>query len=499
MIRTAMTEYGAVRGRSAADPRITAFLGIPFAAPPVGDLRWHAPVPPVPWYGVRECLEFAPISMQWTPQANPDSLYDREWHVDPEIPMSEDCLYLNVWTPAKSSDEKLPVYVWFFGGGLQCGYTSEMEFDGERLARRGIVVVTVNYRVNVFGFLAHPEITTEDPDAPANFGHLDQHEGLMWTYRNIAEFGGDPNNITIGGQSAGGMSVMAQLNYPGNKGYIKRAIVDSGIFMHAFSSGGLRTAHFADAEAEGVRLFEHLGVKTLAEARAIHARELFDKFDKFRGRFGTVADGVFQTDSYFANAARGEILDVPMFIGHTNAEFGSSLRVPTKEALDEFAAVNFGHDADKFKELIGADGTLEDIAKNTEMSSIEFAFRYLNKKLRENGFTSPHYYYEFGVDIPGYDNVGAFHSVDLWFWFETIAKCWRPFVGRHYDIARVMCNYWANFIKTGDPNGNDADGTPMPEWHAFTPENNACMGIYSKITEYERQPSELMQFVLEHK
>ncbi len=498
MIRTAMTEYGAVRGRAAADPRITAFLGVPFAAPPVRELRWHAPVPPVQWYGVRDCLEFAPISMQWTPQANPDSLYDREWHVDPDIPMSEDCLYLNVWTPAKTSEDKLPVYVWFFGGGLQCGSTSEMEFDGERIARRGIVVVTVNYRVNSFGFLAHPEITAEAPDAPTNFGHLDQREGLMWTYRNIAEFGGDPNNITIGGQSAGGMSVMTQLNFPGNKGYIKRAIVDSGIFMNAFSSGGLRTAHFADAEAQGVRFFEHLGVKSLAEARELPARELFRRADGFRGFFGTVADGVFQTDSNFANAARGEILDVPMLIGHTDNEFSSELRAPSVPWIEEYAAVHFGGDTERFKELIGLEDGLDAVAKNTKMSSIEFAFRFLNGKLRENGFSAPHYYYEFGVDIPGYDKVGAFHSVDLWFWFETLAKCWRPFEGRHYDIARQMCNYLSNFIRSGDPNGNDANGTPMPEWHAFTPENNACMGFYREIGEYERKPSELMKFVLEH-
>lgn len=498
MIRTAKTEYGTVRGRSAADPRITAFLGIPFAAPPVGELRWHAPVPPKPWDGVRDCLEFAPISMQGTPGLNPNDRYAREWHVDPEIPMSEDCLYLNVWTPAKSADEKLPVYVWYFGGGLQCGYTSEMEFDGERIARRGIVVVTVNYRVNAFGFLAHPEITAEDADAPANFGHLDQREGLMWTYRNIAEFGGDPNNITIGGQSAGGMSVMAQLNYPGNNGYIKRAIIDSGIFMHAFSSGGIRTTSFADAEAAGVRFFDYLGVKSLAEARAIPARELMDKIGKYRGFFGTVADGVFQTDSYFSNAARGEILDVPLFIGHTDNEFNSDLRAPSSEWLNEYAAVHFGGDADRFKELIGAEDGLEAVRKNTEMSSIEFAFRYLNRKLRKNGFTAPHYYYEFGVNIPGFDNPGAFHSVDLWFWFETLAKCWRPFTGRHYDIARKMCNYWCNFIKNGDPNGDDY-GEPMPKWDAFTPENNACMGFYSEIAQYERKPSELMQFVLEHK
>jgi para-nitrobenzyl esterase len=162
MLRQVTVETGTLRGIPAADPRITAFLGVPFAAPPVGALRWRAPQPAASWEGVRPALEFAPISMQRIPGLAANDIYTREWNVDPEIPMDEDCLYLNVWTPAKRTDEKLPVYVWYFGGGLQVGNPAEMEFNGERIARRGIVVVTVNYRVNVFGFLAHPALTAED-------------------------------------------------------------------------------------------------------------------------------------------------------------------------------------------------------------------------------------------------------------------------------------------------------------------------------------------------
>ena len=160
--------------------------------------------------------------------------------------MVEDCLYLNVWTPAKTTDEKLPVFVWYFGGGLQVGYPSEMEFDGERLARRGIVVVTINYRVNVFGFLAHPQLTKEQPDAPTNFGHLDQQAATRWVKRNIQAFGGDPDNITIGGQSAGGGSVCAQLASPQNEGLFQHAIIQSGMFGgvygREFPSVGLEEA-----------------------------------------------------------------------------------------------------------------------------------------------------------------------------------------------------------------------------------------------------------------
>ncbi len=496
MLKIVKTEYGTVRGTSAADPRIIAFRGIPFAAPPVGDLRWHAPVPPASWEGVRDCIEFAPISMQGTPGVDRNQLYSREWHVDPEIPMSEDCLYLNVWTPAESADDNLPVYVWYFGGGLQCGYTSEMEFDGERIARRGVVVVTVNYRVNAFGFFAHPEITKEAPEAPSNFGHLDQREGLLWTYRNIKAFGGNPNNITIGGQSAGGMSVMAQLNHPGNAPYIKGAIVQSGIFLNPMGRQGLRTSILADAEASGERFFEHIGVKSLAEARAMPARELFNKMHGFRGFFGTVADGVFQSDSYWANIERGRILDVPMMVGHTNNEFSSAIRAENAEELEAFARENFGDVADEFLSILNIKEG-DSIPEKTKISTIEFAFRYMNRKLREAGFKAPHYYYEFGAEIPGFDNPGAFHSCDIWFFFETLAKCWRPYKGHHYDLARQMCNYWCNFIGNGDPNGNDADGEPQEAWEAFTPENNACMTFYRAPELAERKPDGLMQFLLD--
>ena len=174
MLREVRVENGLVRGIPAADPRITAFKGIPYAAPPVGELRWRAPQPAADWEGVRDCARFGPIAMQETPGLDPNAFYSKEWHVDPEIPMSEDCLQLNIWTPAKSADEKLPVMVWIFGGGLYNGYPAEMEFDGERFARRGVILVSVNYRLNAFGFLAHPEITKECPEFPTNFGHLDQ-------------------------------------------------------------------------------------------------------------------------------------------------------------------------------------------------------------------------------------------------------------------------------------------------------------------------------------
>ena len=217
--------------------------------------------------------------MQDSPIIDEKNVYTREWSVDPDVLMSEDCLYLNVWAPAADGTKNLPVFVWYFGGGLQVGHPSEMEFDGERIARRGIVVVTINYRVNAFGFLCHPEITAESPDAPANFGHLDQQAATRWVKRNIAAFGGDPDNITIGGQSAGGGSVMNQLTSPQNQGLFQRAIVESGLAATVYPN----KQHFgyipelAEAEQSGEKFFRFLGVRTLAEARAIDEVTLRDK------------------------------------------------------------------------------------------------------------------------------------------------------------------------------------------------------------------------------
>ena len=203
MLRRTKTLNGPVEGYPGSDARITVYKGIPYAADTSGKNRWRAPQPVENWEGVRRCYEFGPITMQAIPGKDPNAFYSKEWHVDPEVPMGEDGLRLNIWTPAKSTDEKLPVFVWFFGGAYKEGYAHEMEFDGERIAHRGVIFVTVAYRVNVFGFLCHPELTAEDPEHPANFGLLDQRAGLEWVRNNIAFFGGDPDNVTIGGQSAG--------------------------------------------------------------------------------------------------------------------------------------------------------------------------------------------------------------------------------------------------------------------------------------------------------
>ena len=499
MIRRVKTENGWVRGLPAADPRITSYKGIPFAAPPVGENRWRAPQPCQDWEGELFAADFGPIAMQANCAGDPaKDIYAREWAVDAELPMSEDCLYLNVWAPADGR-KNLPVYVWYFGGGLQVGNTTEMEFDGERIARRGIVVVTVGYRLNCFGFLCHPEITAESPEAPANFGFLDQQCATRWVKRNIAAFGGDPENITIGGQSAGGMSVCAQMTSPSNKGLFQRAIVESGTFAQPYGMKmGLFPRNMAEAEAQGVRFFEALGVKTLAEARALPARVVEDMSLSWPwGCWGESVDGVFSTFPSNEWYLHPERIQCPVMLGQTSSEFTALPPAEDETSLTAFAEEMFGERAGEFLGCFSHPATKESIAKEGLMHAIGFAMRAAAQANEDNGVQAPLYGYNFDPEIPGWDNPGTFHSVDLWFFFETLAKCWRPFTGKHYDLARNMCDYWANFIKTGDPNGLDSQGKELPTWPALTAHEPAWM-VFADTSKVESWPmDELENFLLQ--
>ncbi len=426
MLRETKVKNGCLRGLPGNDPRVTVYKGVPFAAPPTGRNRWRAPQPCEDWEGVREAYTFGPISVQDRPGVGTD-LYCREWHVDKDIPMSEDCLYLNIWTPANSTGEKLPVFFWIFGGGFQWGYTAEMEFNGERLARRGMVVVSVGYRLAALGFLAHPEITKESPDAPANFGLLDQRAGLKWVYENIAAFGGDPDNITIGGQSAGGGSVLNHITEPDTYGMLKGAVILSG--MIRFPGDGddiLKPITLEKAEKGGSAFFDFLGAGSLEEARKLDAFYIRDKYAEWVKDHPMVApiiDGVRYKGNAIELFEQDKKADIPVITGYTADEF-------------EFQG--------------------EHIVKRSVHETIE--------QVLKTGSRQKYYLYEFAPDIPGDDNPGVFHSCDLWFWFETISMCHRPYRGRHYDLARKMANYLAAFVKDHDPNGPDDDGSRMEEW-----------------------------------
>ena len=437
MLRLTEVENGKIRGIAGTNPRITVFKGVPYAAPPVGENRWKAPQPYVNWQGIYEAKEYAPIAFQDTPGIGTD-VYCREWHVDSDILMSEDCLYLNIWTPAVEKDEKLPVLVWYHGGAFQWGYTSEMEFDGEAIAKRGVVVVTVGYRLGVFSCLAHKELTKESPDAPSNFGLLDQKAALHWVHRNIAAFGGDPDNIKIAGQSAGGASVMQQLVCEDNRDIIKGAAVFSGIIELDNDEDDIFTPlPLSEAEDLGKKFIISLGLSGIEGARKLSAKELLDGYNSFvqdNQMMFPVIDGVFIKEDAKEAFIKGECPDVPIIAGNT---------------------------VDEFKE-----GTVNMVEKSVKKVLLE------GKKNHPSG---DFYYYRFGPDIPG-DGAedepypGCFHSVDLWFFFETLGKSHRAYEGRHYDLAAQMCDYFTNFVKTGNPNGTGKDGNELPVWGTYTAE-----------------------------
>ena len=456
MIRIAETENGKVRGIPADDTRVTAFKGIPFAAPPVGENRWRPPRPAESWEGIRDCTEFGPASMQDIPGLSGD-LYCREFHVDSEVPLSEDSLYLNIWTGAKDVSEKQPVLVWIYGGAFQWGYTSEMEFNGERLARHGIVVVTIAYRLGPFGFLAHPELTAQDKEHPTNFGLLDQQAALRWVYRNIASFGGDPENITLGGQSAGGASVAFALANRDNEKIIKKITVLSGFIRNPFYEDTvIMPGSLERMEDNGKDFLNYIGCSSIEEARAMDAKTIRDAYKKYacdHPRFVPCIDGAYVKADPLDQLMEGRVPDIPILAGYTKDEF-----------------------MEKIPASGGSQGDI--LADPVEKSGIKY-INVVQNTVRTvalahvaTGRKAPMYVYNFAANIPGWDDPGAFHSCDLWFFFETIQKCWRPYKGGHYELARKMCDYWINFISTGDVNGKAYDGDDLPEWKSVA--EDAC-------------------------
>lgn len=516
MDRRVKTENGWVRGLPGADGRISSFKGIPFAAPPVGENRWRAPQPCPDWEGVLDAFSYGPISMQDVGKPGRDNFFHREWIADFSLPMSEDCLYLNIWTPVEGHPigvgeqfcenestpvppaGNLPVLVWFFGGGLQVGNTTEMTHEGERLARRGIVVVTVNYRLNVFGFLAHPDLTMEAPAAPANFGLLDQRFAIEWVKRNIVFFGGNPDNITIGGQSSGGTSVCAHLANSTNRGLFKKAILTSGIFFPAYSSSSHFQCDLAKAEQNGISFLEKLGVHTIEEARKIDADTILKTY--IAGKyapfvFGNCIDGVYCKAAPNDWFLQKDHVECPLFVSSTNSEMIMSPRgVENEIALRNLAESLPGVDADDFMKAFGVADSSDAIRKNGAISGIDLAVHCMSRILGEK---NPIWVAQFCAEIPGWDHPGAYHSSDLWFYFETLAKCWRPFIGKHYDISRKMCDSWANFMWKGSPNGRGTDWEQLPDWPSTTPAHPVRMEFGDEAIVQDNKPSALMQVLID--
>jgi para-nitrobenzyl esterase len=444
---------------------VNAFLGIPFAAPPLGDLRWKPPVPAAKWDGVRKATDFGSHCMQ-------GNVFGDMVFRDPS--MSEDCLYLNVWTPAKTSDAKLPVMVWIYGGGFVAGATSEQRQDGSVLALQNVVVVSMNYRLGVFGFFVHPELAKESGrNAAGNYGLLDQTAALQWVHDNIAAFGGDPGNVTIFGESAGSFSVSAQMASPLAKGLFHKAIGESGA---AFSKSGLRFEPVAVREEKDSKLASSkLGVQTLAELRAVPAQKLLDAFFQPGGSdnfaFGPDVDGYFLPESVPAIFAAGKQNDVPVLAGYNRDEDSFAVvlssQKPTVESMKATAQKEFGARADEFLRLYPATTDAQAQRSMVDFSSDQFiswsTWRWMEAQSKTG--KQPIYRYRFDLALPSDPKgpqLGAYHSAEIEYVFgqlDSKAKMqWRP---EDRQLSKEMQEYWANFARSGDPNGEGLAKWPV--------------------------------------
>ena len=466
------TANGTVEGVT-TQTGIHAYLGIPFGAPPVGDLRWKPPQPVKNWDGTRSAAQFGPRCMQ-APVFG-DMIFRSNG-------MSEDCLYLNVWTPAKSGSERLPVLVYFYGGGFVAGDGSEPRYDGENMARKGIVSLTLNYRLGVFGFLAHPELTKESPHhASGNYALLDQHAALLWVQKNIAAFGGDPKRVTIAGESAGSIAVCAQMASPLSKHLIAGAIGESG----ALIAPTLPPVPLAQGEEEGTKFATSVGAATLASLRAMSTAQIQEAAAKLPiGRFASTVDGYFLPKLPVEIFAAGEQARVPLLVGWNSEE--SSARAilaandPTPENLAK-ALQNMYADRASEASKVYAGSTADEVWQTaTDLASDRFIAYSTWKWADLHGKTGekPVYRYLYAHPRPqtsaapgGTSSAanapprparprGAVHSAEIEYAMGNLATntvfAWTP---DDHKISEVMQTFFANFVKTGNPNG-----AGVPQW-----------------------------------
>jgi para-nitrobenzyl esterase len=453
-------DTGRVKGTLANG--VAVFKGIPFAAPPVGALRWKAPRPAPHWPGVRNALEFGPRCMQ-------GNIYDDMIFRDKGP--SEDCLYLNVWTPAASAKAHVPVMVWIYGGGFAAGAASEPRQDGENLARKGVVVVSMNYRLGIFGFFAHAELAKEsDRNASGNYGLLDQTAALEWVQRNIAGFGGDPRNVTIFGESAGSFSVSAQMASPLAQGLFQRAIGESGAFFSLHPPQTLAATQEADR-----KFAESIGAHSLADLRAMPAADLLAAATKPNTvRFSPDIEGYFLPRSVPEIFASGQQSHVPLLAGWNHDEGGYRTIFekdePTAAHFVAFAKTRFGDKADEFLKLYPA-GTDEQAKRSAQDFAGDQFIAFATWKWIEMQGATGHatvYRYEFDDAPPAPVNGeahGAYHSAEIEFVFGNLAfkdLPWRP---QDKALSDLMSTYWSNFAKTGDLNGPS-----LPHWPAYNAE-----------------------------
>jgi para-nitrobenzyl esterase len=470
-------DSGVVRGLVVGDKKaVHAFKGIPYAAPPVGEGRWKPPQPVSPWQGVRDCFEFGAACPQKMP-----TLFATIPEMAIRVPESEDCLFLNIWTPAERTSAKLPVLYWIHGGGYVMGAASQPLYDGQELARLGCVVVSINYRLGLFGFLAHPALSKESTDkVSGNYGLLDQIDGLRWVKRNIAAFGGDPNHVTIFGESAGGMSVLCLLAAPEAKGLFHGAISQSPAWMNMAQ---LRETFPGEETAEqtGQRLLAGSGVPASADARQMRqldVKALVQAAPAEPGPgaplrlkpltlwIGPIVDGHVLTDNPNTLFAAGRQHAVPVIIGNTREEM-SLLALGTKFPADEAAYLkqlkdDFGNLAGPVAKMYPApDGKELKPAIIQLASDLSFVSetRHIARAHAAAGQKTFRYQFSRGSKRGFLQSLGAHHGCELAFLFQRPAA--RDDDGE-MGISRTIGRYWINFAAAGDPNGQG-----LPAWPAY--------------------------------
>src|SRR5690606_20716713 len=449
-------EGGVISGKTDSSTQVKIFKGIPFAAPPVGELRWKAPQPVQPWEGVKACVDNPPAPMQNSPV--PFFAWSTEFLI-PNEPISEDCLYLNIWTAAEEAGEKRQVMVWIYGGGFNSGGNSVPLYDGEDLAKEGIVVVNLNYRVGMLGFFAHPDLNAESPDGTSgNYGILDQIAALEWVKKNIGQFGGDPNNVTIAGQSAGAFSVNALVVSPKAKGLFHKAIAQSG---GMFSRGTGPVSGLQGAEERGKQLTDTLKL-SLADLRKTPADSLL----KIQGRFGPVIDGKI-IPGVRESFETGPFSDVPLLTGWNADDRTSGNSTTTPAEFKANAKKQYGGRAGEYLELFPADSP--EILAETQNMIGELFFgmqNYTWAKMQSEKGQKDAYMYYFTRIPPGEPSFGAFHSAEFSYALHTLRNWDKPFEQADYELEEIMSKYWINFVKTGNPNGEG-----LPEWPVFDRKN----------------------------
>lgn len=465
---------GKLQGVTNADNSVRIFKGISFAAPPLGDLRWKAPQPAASWQGVRQADKYGPACLQTNVFGD---IYFRD------AQPSEDCLNLNIWIPAKASSKKLPVLLWYYGGGFVAGANSEPRYDGENLAKKGIIVVEPNYRLGIFGFFAHPELTKESGhNASGNYGLLDQVAALKWVVANIAAFGGDPHNITIAGESAGSLSVSALMASQLSRDLFQKAMGESGAFFASGTAAGLVPKSLAVAEQAGVDFAKSQGADSLVQMRAKPADQLLQAAAKM-GRgfgFGVDMDGYYLSADVLTTYEKGEQSHVPLLAGW-NADEGKMFVLfnPQKPTAKSFAAqaqTRFGDKSPEFLKLYPAGTDEEAVLSAEQLASDDFiafaTWKWIDMQRKTGDAPVYRYHFEQVPKVkPGAmvgplpaSEMGSKHAGEIEYVFGTLkSQAGVPWTDDDFKLSDAMSSYWANFVKNGNPNGKG-----LPDWPTFS-------------------------------